>query len=420
MIRIDYSIGKRIRDNLDLIYKKNKISIPDEIANLHYGQRAENFLEEEFDLIEELRIDRKTLDYLYLFKNLKSIILDLSDGLTQEELTLLLSKYPNLEKLTIDGQSKIQSINLSNNPNISELTITNNPDLIKIYGLDKLNDLYKLSFYNNYSYRHNKELVLNAIKLAKNIGIIELDVLLYKDVICTMDELGLDSYEKDMLLTSFKWKEDVGVYTVDSHITYNSREMKQIYTKAMEFIKTNIKDTDTDMEKFAIIYEWFCENVKYDDNKKSKINGNNGTYNSIVLNECVCQGYTKGIQFLLKLVGIYSFDIACICDDNKLRNNIKSVNGERRLSEGDHSIIKVNLDGKVYYSDVTWDADNYQKDRERRYFLLNKEDISTDHKLISEEETLSYEKSIEKSEFDRLMRLARIRLKRSETNCKRL
>jgi len=62
MIRIDYSIGKRIRDNLDLIYKKNKISIPDEIANLHYGQRAENFLEEEFDLIEELRIDRKTLD----------------------------------------------------------------------------------------------------------------------------------------------------------------------------------------------------------------------------------------------------------------------------------------------------------------------------------------------------------------------
>ncbi|UKI26447.1 MAG: hypothetical protein L6V91_06570 [Bacilli bacterium] len=46
-----------------------------------------------------------------------------------------------------------------------------------------------------------------------------------------------------------------------------------------------------------------------------------------------------------------------------------NIDGKKKMHEGDHSILKVNIDGQCYYSDVTWDANRFQHDRERQYFF---------------------------------------------------
>lgn len=424
MVNFPYEFGSKLRDELTIYYKKNNIPEPSEISRLYQGRKNETFLESELDLITSLSLDRDTVKYIDYFNNIKELHFESEKGISNVDLIRVLKKYKDIEKLSIIGQRGIQHFDLSNNKKLVELNISSNRDLFKVDGLDKLNDLYEFKFYNNTSYKFNDQLVEDALSVAERIAKIELDVLLYPRLLEYFEDKSISSTRMMFLLDSIKWTEDIGVYNINS-LTYNNDEMAWIYENAKKVVDSYIKKNDDDKTKFAVLYEWMCENVKYDglalDTSDrihrsgnlvyGKAGGVNGTYNALIYKECVCQGYSKAMQLLLEIAGITSWDIPCYTREDTIKNVLDS----EKLS-GDHSIIKVNLDGTCYYSDVTWDASMFQNGRDRKYFLLSKDDISKDHKLQGENEVVLYGSSINENEFKRLIATAKSRFKKDELN----
>lgn len=83
--------------------------------------------------------------------------------------------------------------------------------------------------------------------------------------------------------------------------------------------------------------------------------GTNGAYNAIMENTCVCEGYTRAMQYLLKLKGINSH----------------------------------NDDYYSLYDDPCWNACRYQKgDKSMPWLLKTKQEISEDHTLSFDERTI--------------------------------
>ena len=408
MINLPYTIGSRIRDSLDMLYRKNLAKEPEEIKKLYPGRKSEVFDESELDLVDELHVDIDTLEYLDLFKNVKKLYFDLNSSIT--DIQLILENYPKLEKLTIAGQRGLRCIDLSKNPRLRELSIYSNPDWDKIIGIDKLDNLKEFTFYNNIIYHYNNDILHSAIRLASNYSRMNLDVLLYPKLIEKLDKLNIDDDVRRGLLSRFNWSEEINVGGLDNKITYHSSNMEKMYQIACELKEKYIKDTDTDIQKYAIIYQWMCENIKYSYDSHGLTGGTNGTFNALAYRECVCQGYSKAMQFLLNTVGIHAEDVPCMTD--RKHQDIKQViiNGERRPEVGDHSILRILINGQYYYSDVTWDAIKYKNNRDRKYFLLSINDMQKDHKMKDTFGMVFAINSISQDDFNELMRFAKNRI----------
>jgi transglutaminase/protease-like cytokinesis protein 3 len=177
-----------------------------------------------------------------------------------------------------------------------------------------------------------------------------------------------------------------------------------------------------------------CENVKYDydslnsmhmSGDKFSLNGRemrivsgvaadtNGTVTPFIKKACVCQEYTKAMQFLCKMVDIPVFDALCAINTphEKTPHILFNEPDEIKASNEDHSIQKVNLDGNIYYSDLTWDACYYQAGlTNNKYFLLSHDDISKDHPFVNEKAPAIINKSASIDKRNELLSFARVRI----------
>ena len=79
---------------------------------------------------------------------------------------------------------------------------------------------------------------------------------------------------------------------------------------------------------------------------------------------------------------------------------------------------QVNLNGKIFYSDVTWDAGRFQRNKPRKYFLLSKKDMSIDHKLTDEQHVIDYGISISMAEQYELLKFAQDRIRSADLDFK--
>ncbi len=111
-------------------------------------------------------------------------------------------------------------------------------------------------------------------------------------------------------------------------------------------------------DKVLYIHDYITENCKYD--YKGADSPNNGlwgtSYGCLVQGSAVCQGYAEAFIYLMNKLGIESG----ICTGSN------------------HAWNYVNIDGKYYWLDATWDdmdsyADDYQA--EHTYFLVNSDMI---------------------------------------------
>lgn len=180
--------------------------------------------------------------------------------------------------------------------------------------------------------------------------------------------------------------------------------MLEMHMKALEISKKYVGGTLSKKDIYFQdvvrgIEQYLSENVRYDvdglkDNSRenSKISnlrlGTNSTYNAIIGNCCVCEGYTRAMQYLLILNGISSRNVHCYAGEDKIgmADNDSIEDPEKifyKLRELGHSIICIS-DGKgnEFYDDPCWNASCYQQeDKTMRWTLLTKEEIKRDHTL---------------------------------------
>lgn len=112
----------------------------------------------------------------------------------------------------------------------------------------------------------------------------------------------------------------------------------------------------SDYDKALYLHDYIALAVDYvsDDHKDDQT-----VYGALVEGKAVCAGYARTYQYLLRMAGIESWYVTGI-------------------SEGQgHGWNLVYLDGKCYYTDVTWD-DNESGTR-HTYFMLSLEQMSSTH-----------------------------------------
>lgn len=425
MIYLSLNDGYAIREQINKYRIKHNIPEPDKIKKLY--SKNDRFLEEELTYVTSLRITPTIIDYIDYFPNLESVIFDCNKKISNKDMQNIINKYPNLKELIIKEQNNITTLDISNLKNLEVLEITSNKDLKRVIGLDKLDNLYRISFFDNITYvdsfkKDLMEIIYNNSYLKGTEC--NVDVLYIPYLIGYLNSTNLSTSDiKDNIYFMEHLKS--GVEMIQNDLRYTFDEIRVTYEKAKEIVDRYVKNIDSDMEKFAIIYQWMCENVVYDNNAlasdtrthsddgivRGRTGGINGTVNALLYGSCVCQGYSKSLQLLLELCGIKSFDIGCIAEEKDNTIDRNKIDDRIHADASDHSILKVNIDNNTYYSDTTWDASRYQLGKDRKYFLLSKEDISKDHKLLDEENVINALQSISQDEFNRLMKFAKGRIK---------
>ncbi len=155
-------------------------------------------------------------------------------------------------------------------------------------------------------------------------------------------------------------------------------------TKAIEKILENIPSNFTELEKEKIIHDYIQKNVTYD----YVAAGTNyvsaaalphayDIYGAAVEGKSVCEGYSKLFQYLCYCTGINATQITGTADG------------------GAHMWNAVNIDGKWYQTDVTWDdGSDYLS---YAYFNLTDAAIGTDHKAEKKYTSVPECKSTESS-----------------------
>lgn len=299
-----------------------------------------------------------------------------------------ISKLKSLRELTIDNQSGISWVDLDSLVNLEILVITRNSSIDLISGLNQLLKVKEVSIYGN----KNLYKIEGIIDLLQNVDLdlLELDLINYPEVISLkrrLDEIPNCNFVE--VLSGLKI------------IYYNYSQLYLFHQKCLQILEL-IKSSCINLEsKIVGIEKYLCENITYDrtglntkdrvslkDGKqRGKQGGTNSAYNGIMFGTCVCEGYTRSMQYLLKLLGVKTEAVHCISGAEKIGVGYKGM--VHLPDDGYHSIIRI--DDKDYlYCDPCWDACMWQSGNQTLpYCLLNREEMSRDHTLSFEENVVS-------------------------------
>ena len=325
-----------------------------------------------------------------------------------------IEKCTNLESLSIVNQSNMTDIDLSGLTKLSDLCINNNMNLVTIGGIDKLSNLSYLTCYGNGALEEFNGLDQAIIQNKDNLNELKLDVLLFPKAIGYKPASGKYKQEAtetlEFLANSYvpvKWCESL---TNTKTTEINHPQMLTMHNKACRILNETCPRCYGVRDTVLAVERYLAENVTYDyegkkgrhrvidielGGKKEKLavgpkNGTNGAYNCLMENTCVCEGYTRGEQYLLGLRGIKTRAVSCIAgkDTMGMSDHTKNDTGNSQYhfpKDWNHSIICI-TDYYCLYSDPCWNAGCYQSgDKTLPYSLLTKSEMSKDHTLSFEE-----------------------------------
>ena len=135
------------------------------------------------------------------------------------------------------------------------------------------------------------------------------------------------------------------VTIIPRHYTFWEQEEK--LAAALEDIEAGFGFTSatTDYEKIRTIYDWVCSNVKYDQVHKNNNYAHlrSTCYSAVIWRTAACQGYSVTLYRMLRDVGI----------------NCRIITGMAQRIDSSrefHAWNIVELEGKWYSLDATWDA----------------------------------------------------------------
>ena len=394
-IKLPISIGTKVVNTL------RKYGIEPRVNEL--GLLSLEFTQEELNMIKELEISNPQKGCLKGIENLKCLekltIKTKGDTAYEKEPSSiddkdikLISMLSSLKTLQIDNQRGITWLNLDDLVNLEELIVTRNTSLEQITGLEKLKKLKELTECGN------KEL-FTIDNLAECINqneldFLELDLLHYDEVVNNCDKI------KSMINCSFS--EVVG----KSKVSYTYYQLLLFHKKCLEYAKQSDEFSNDKREKITYLEHLLAKNITYDYDGRDSENrahvedgkqrgyskGVNSAYNGIMYGSAVCEGYTRSMQYILKLMGIKSKNVHCIGGANRITIN-EAYHDQVSLPDRDyHSIIRVEDPNYVYYCDPCWDSSRYHSgDKSLPYCLLTKNEMSKTHTMSFEEDNIIFD-----------------------------
>ena len=132
----------------------------------------------------------------------------------------------------------------------------------------------------------------------------------------------------------------------------NTAQEAAVTKEAEKIIRDLRLDGMSEHEKLRAIYGWLCKNVKYDNStpaNETEMLLQHSAYAALVKHTAVCQGYATAFYRLALMAGL----------------NARMVTGTGAGEPHGWNIVQ--LDGKWYYVDATWDAG--VKEENWRFFL---------------------------------------------------
>lgn len=152
------------------------------------------------------------------------------------------------------------------------------------------------------------------------------------------------------------------------------KEYNRKIEKAVNDLAVSIKLTEgTEYEKEMKVHDWMCNFVSYDDdganiNDPIRFIEAHNIIGVFAHHRAQCEGIAKAVKVLLNAV-----DVKCI---------VATGNANGNGQNGPHAWNIVNIDGKAYQLDVTWDIGAIGKSKDRMaydYFNITDEMIGIDH-----------------------------------------
>ncbi len=188
-----------------------------------------------------------------------------------------------------------------------------------------------------------------------------------RTIIKNADELNVEDLLKHQCIST--------VQILDGHNTekqqgepYTREEYEKVRSKIskiiaqIEFPETN--DPNREKKIFAQVYKILGKKIDYDYNAISEEEKNNerlqitcrNLLGGLLEHKCVCAGYADILRNVLACAGVYSEYVGAMPDfENGIPLNLKDPGG--------HAWNLVMLDGKKYWTDLTWDANNIKTGR---------------------------------------------------------
>ena len=425
-IKLPVSLGMAVSK-----YLMNEKGISPQINQ--YGLMEFRFLPEELEMVKRIELSnvkKDALEKIKHLKNLETLIISNEDGHHEnsenaeahesEEYSIEdrdfidIAQCENIKNLTIIAQNKLKRIDLNYFKNLQYLELRCNKNLEEIEAGRDIDKLEAFICCDNEKLKNTEEIgriVERNLKLSKLI----IDVMNFPDAIeydYHSGEYNKEIVERLKKISSVQFEE---CFEGDRIIKLTLKDMIKMHNKACKILHLYVQDTANKKDVIVGIDNYLAKNVEYDEKAathvhvdlnendciesekefrfvKSPSHGASGAFNALVYNQCICEGYTRAMQYLLKLKGIKSHDVYCrpkVREKNFFNTEEENSKvGQYKIMFEDeyHSILCVD-DYYLLYVDACLDAKFYRKgDKTFPFLLKTKEQIEETHQFVSNQD----------------------------------
>ncbi len=238
------------------------------------------------------------------------------------------------------------------------------------YGKTNENSYFTIDhfdFVNNYEGAevHSKQEIIDSIYYLINSGVSYSERYCsrdYETCYSDMEEVSTDTNLLSVLnnyvhpfnsFDSIVFNFDDRVIQIEIKHVYEKEEIQKLSSKVDELIQENITDNMSTRDKIKAIHDYIINHTEYDKLKTANVNDttykSNTAYGVLFQNYGICSGYSDAMKLFLDKLNIINY----------------------KISNDQHIWNLVNIDGKWYHLDLTWDDPVSDKNITRdSYFLI--------------------------------------------------
>lgn len=238
------------------------------------------------------------------------------------------------------------------------------------YGKTNENSYFTIDhfdFVNNYEGAevHSKQEIIDSIYYLINSGVSYSERYCsrdYETCYSDMEEVSTDTNLLSVLnnyvhpfnsFDSIVFNFDDRVIQIEIKHVYEKEEIQKLSSKVDELIQENITDNMSTRDKIKAIHDYIINHTEYDKLKTENVNDttykSNTAYGVLFQNYGICSGYSDAMKLFLDKLNIINY----------------------KISNDQHIWNLVNIDGKWYHLDLTWDDPVSDKNITRdSYFLI--------------------------------------------------